>query len=341
MTKKMTNVEISTVLLVADLISDDVENARVDWQHNLEKSAPRTIAEIVKAIKSLGISILHISSLEALTRRVSQRIPGDVVLSIFGGERSRNRMALVPAICESFGIRFVGPDVYGRVICQDKEISKMLALQCGMITPWHRIVRNEFDLKCLGEVQFPVVVKPNMEGSSIGISERCKAEGNTQMLSVILELLNEFKQPVLVEKFIGGREVSISIIETNDGLEMCFSEIRVTGQPHYFDDHLFGVELKAQPDGREVISTGIDISEQDIAAVKRLLEAVGHVGYCRVDGKLVEGRFNFIELTPDAWLDPEGAFAQSFTQRGWLYSDVLKKVLFSESVSRRHPTSND
>lgn len=337
---KEAKLDLSTVVVIADIVSDDTEGMLSEWRHDLEKSSAVTVAAITQTIELLGISTLHLSSLDALTERASQRLPGDVVLSIFGGERSRNRMALVPAICESFDIRFIGPDVYGRVVCQDKEISKMLASQCGMITPWHRIVRSESDLDRLNGVPFPVVVKPNMEGSSIGISERCRAEGPAQMLEIARELLREFKQPVLVEKFVGGREVSVNVIEAIDGMKMRFAEIKVAGNPRYFEDHLFGVEIKAPWNGLEVALLDEGLAEQDVRAVTRLLEALGHVGYCRIDGKLLDGRFHFLELTPDAWLDPEGAFAQSFTRRGWSYSQVLRSILASESVSRRRPASN-
>lgn len=340
MQEKGEKLNLSTVVLVADIAPDETQENPSEWQHDLEKSSKETVAAIAQAIESLGISVLHLLDLDELTDRVSQRHPGDVVLSIFGGERSRNRMALVPAICESFDIRFIGPDVYGRVVCQDKEVSKMLAAQCGVITPWHRIIRNELDLDRLEGIQFPVVVKPNMEGSSIGISGKCKAEDFNQMLEVARELLSEFKQPVLVEEFVGGREVSLNVIETFDGLEMGFSEIKVPGAPFYFEDNLFGAEIKAPWNSVKVDILDEKFTEQDISAISSLLEVVGHVGYCRVDGKLLDGRFHFLELTPDAWLDPRGAFAKSFTCCGWSYSQVLRGILASESLSHRRPVSN-
>ena len=340
MLREESKVGLSTVVLVADLVSNDGEDTGADWRHDLEKSSIGTVAAITQAIESLGVSVLHLSSLDALTERAAERFPGDLVLSIFGGERSRNRMALVPAICESFEMRFVGPDVYGRVVCQDKEISKTLASQCGMITPWHRIVRRASDLDRLGGVPFPVVVKPNMEGSSIGISERCRAEDAAQMQEIARELLQEFNQPVLVEKFVGGLEACLNVLEGADGTEMQLAEIKVTGQPRYFEEHLFGAELKAPWVGLEIVPLDDELAEQDVTAAARLLEAVGHVGYCRIDGKLVDGRFHFLELTPDAWLDPAGAFAQGFTRRGWTYPELLRRVLASESASRRHPASS-
>jgi len=332
--------DLTTILVVADLVVDAATSTNSDWRHDLEKSSISTVTAILQAIESLGIQAIHLSSLEELSARAAQRHAGDVVLSVFGGERSRNRMALVPAICESFGLRFIGPDVYGRVVCQDKEISKRLAMQCGMATPWHRIVRSEVDLDRLGCVPFPVIVKPNLEGSSIGITERCLVGDSIQMFDIARELLLEFKQPVLIEKFVGGREVCINVIETPSRIEVRFAEVRVANKPQYFEDHIFGAELKAPWVGLEVVPLDEDFSGEDTQAAIRLIEAVGHVGYCRIDGKLLDGRFHFLELTPDAWLDPEGAFALSFTRRGWSYPELLRHILASESASRRHQASN-
>lgn len=331
---------LTTILVVADLVVDEATSGNSDWRHDLEKSSISTVTAILQAIESLGIRAIHLSSLEELSIRAAQRHAGDVVLSVFGGERSRNRMALVPAICESFGLRFIGPDVYGRVLCQDKEISKRLAMQCGMATPWHRIVRSEADLDRLGCVPFPVVVKPNLEGSSIGITERCLVGDSIQVFNIARELLHEFQQPVLIEKFVGGREVCVNVIEEPGHMEIRFAEVRVANRPQYFENHLFGAELKAPWVGLEIASLDENFAEEDIQAAIRLIEAIGHVGYCRIDGKLFDGRFNFLELTPDAWLDPEGAFALSFTRRGWSYPELLGHILASESASRRYLASN-
>ena len=91
---KEAKLDLSTVVVVADLVAEDtVETGESDWRHDLEKSSSGTVAAITEAIASLGVRALHLPSLDALNERASQRHPGDIVLSIFGGERSRNRMA--------------------------------------------------------------------------------------------------------------------------------------------------------------------------------------------------------------------------------------------------------
>lgn len=332
---------IETVLLVADIYENEASNLAPELRHDLEKSSLKTILSILEALADLHLPVTHLRTLDELSERAAQHRPGDLVLSIYGGERSRNRMALVPAICESFDMRFIGPDVYGRIICQDKEISKRLALQCGALTPAYCIVRTESDLARLGTGRFPMVVKPNLEGSSIGISERCIVHDLQHLRDVAKSLLEEFDQPILIEEFARGKEVSFNLIETETVPHARLVEVRMTSQPKYFDDHLFSADVKAAWNDLEVVTLENELADADRQALHRLIEAIGGVGYCRVDGKFLDGRFHFLELTPDAWLDPNGAFALSFTQTGWNYAEVLAHVLASEPAGRRRPASND
>lgn len=331
---------INTVLLVADLYTDEDLISLVDQRRDLEKSSTGTVASIMQGIEHLGFPVIHIQSLEGLSERAAQHHSGDLVLSIYGGQRSRNRMALVPAICEAFDLRFVGPDVYGRIVCQDKEISKRLALQCGVLTPRHYLIRSQSDLGRIAVKQFPLVVKPNFEGSSIGISKRSLVQDMGQLREVAAETLNTFAQPVLIEEFVPGQEVCYNLIEEKRTVHERFAEIRLTGRPAYFDENLFCAEEKSAWKDIEVLSIDDRLADEDRKALHRLADAIGHIGYCRVDGKLQNGRFHFLELTPDAWLDPAGAFPLSFTNSGWTYPEVLARVLASERANRPHQSSS-
>lgn len=80
--------DLTTILVVADLVVDAATSTNSDWRHDLEKSSISTVTAILQAIESLGIQAIHLSSLEELSARAAQRHAGDVVLSVFGGERS-------------------------------------------------------------------------------------------------------------------------------------------------------------------------------------------------------------------------------------------------------------
>jgi D-alanine-D-alanine ligase len=317
-----------SVVLVADVMRDDASSITA-LRRDLEQTDQETFNALTTAIESLGLSVTHYEGPDALAEN-AQRHRDDIVLSIFGGRASRNRMALTPAVCETFGLRFIGPDAYGRITAQDKETSKRLALDCGLRTPAWRVLRTPADLERLGSQTYPSVVKPLLEGSSIGIGPDSVAHNESQARKVAQRLMRDFGQPVLVESFVAGREVAFVAIENGAELDWAYTEVFIEGEPDFFESRLFDAEEKMhRRAGRSVRVIDGELALDDLAAIQILLKVCGGFGYTRVDGRHANGQFNFIELTPDAWIDPRGQFAMGFTEKGWSYAEVIAAVLAS------------
>lgn len=317
------------VVLIADAWEQGNSAAPVHLRRDLEMTDANTLRDLTNAIEALGLRV-HRYTEPAVLAEYAQEHRDDIVLSIYGGQGSRNRMALVPAVCEAFELRFIGPDTYGRIIAQDKEVSKRLAADCGLLTPTWRIVRDSTDLEYNAGLSYPVVVKPLAEGSSIGISQRNIAADREAAASVTLELLEAFQQPVLIEEFVAGREVAYARIERAGPDAWAFSEVVIEGDPHHFHHRLFDACEKLIPtNGRSVLNIDSELADTDHQALDAFLAAYGPFGYCRVDGRLANGRFHFLELTPDAWIAPRGQFACGFTEKGWDYARVIAAVLAS------------
>jgi D-alanine-D-alanine ligase len=317
------------VVLVADSLEEDDSGTPLHLRRDLEMTDIRTLESLQDTIMSLGLKV-HLCAGPAALADSAAHHKDDIVLSIYGGQASRNRMALVPAICETFGLKFIGPDVYGRIIAQDKEVTKRLAADCGIRTPAWRIVRTLKDLKHIAGLRLPVVVKPLMEGSSIGISQRNLANKLDTTMELVKEMLTTFGQPILVEEFIAGREVAYSRIEHANSAAWAFSEVIIEGNADFFIHRLFDADEKMTPTtGRSVRNIDAELHSEDQIFIDSFLAAFGAYGYCRVDGRLANGRFHFLELTPDAWFAPRGQFARSFTEKGWSYQSVIAAVLAS------------
>jgi D-alanine-D-alanine ligase len=317
------------VVLVADTLEQAPSIERHHVRRDMEMTDTETLRALRSAITTLGLRVHHYPGPEALAKHAGYH-KDDIVLSIYGGESSRNRMALVPAVCETFGLRYIGPDVYGRIVAQDKEISKRLASDFGLQTPAWRVVRNDRQLLQASRMNLPVVVKPLLEGSSIGITQRNRATSSDEVATLVRELLLNFRQPVLIEEFVAGREVSYSRIQSSRGDAWSFSEVIIEGDPHFFENRLFDArEKQFRTPGRTIRNTDNELHRIDHECIEAFLEAFGSYGYCRVDGRLAAGRFFFLELTPDAWIGPRGQFAMSFTEKGWTYPSVIGAVLAS------------
>jgi len=329
MEQKFRHFTFRDVVVVADLFDTGASGLPPHERHDLEMTDNDTLHALCRAVAQLGLKVHHYSGPDELARHADLHRE-DIVLSIYGGQRSRNRMALVPAVCEAFGLRFIGPDVYGRVIAQDKEVSKRLAKDCGLRTPAWRVVRSETQLASALGIRLPVVVKPLLEGSSIGISQGNLAFHYHDVVSVGRKLLRQFEQPIIIEEFVPGREVSFSKIHSTTDDVWSFSEIVVANDPKYFNLRLFDAQEKlVRTSGRSVKNIDGEMSEDDRKRLEKLLSYFGPYGYCRVDGRLSDGTFVFLELTPDAWIGRYGQFAMGFTLKGWDYTEVIAAVLTS------------
>ena len=134
----------------------------------------------------------------------------------------------------------------------------------------------------------------------------------------------------MIEEFIAGREVAYSKIQRAGDEAWAFSEIIVDGFPSFFEHRLFDAQEKQfRTAGRTVRNIDSELSRADRDTIEAFLTNLGSFGYCRVDGRLADGKFFFLELTPDAWIGPRGQFAMSFTEKGWTYETIIAAVLSS------------
>jgi D-alanine-D-alanine ligase len=250
---------------------------------------------------------------------------------------------LVPAIAESFGLDFVGLDAMGQALAHDKEVMKRIAQDCGLATPPWRVLRDAtFAKQMCEEFPTPFVIKPIAEGSSIGISQRNLIYQPREGDVLARELLERFRQPVLIESFAGGREVSFISVEAAPRPHQALVEVVVDGQPDFFSTRLFDADEKLNRRlPRSIQRIDNALNSDDKAAIERLLDTIGHYGVVRVDGKLGDdGRFVFLELTTDPWLGVRGHVAQAFIGKGWTYSEVIRAILASALLAPRGQLAN-
>jgi D-alanine-D-alanine ligase len=173
------------------LIADRIEKKENMDSYDLEKISDEYFKQIHGALERVCKNVIHYNSLVDFIDNIEKH-KHDLVFSIYGGEKSRNRLALVPAICEAYDIKFIGPDAYDRIICQDKDISKELAKKLKLKTPKSiTVLPNEkITNHIFNNLNFPVVVKPLYEGSSIGINEHSFCKDITSTLKRLTQTGN-------------------------------------------------------------------------------------------------------------------------------------------------------
>lgn len=321
----MMDIELNEIVLVSDSVnhnnisinSNDLEKPSIEYEQSLNEILLRYFKKvnICKTPKELAEMLR--------TKNI------DIVLTIYGGEISRNRMSLIPAICESYNIPFMGADVYARTICQDKDLSKKIVSNLGIETPSSILINNDTEIEFIKILNLPLVIKPNFEGSSIGITNSNLVYNFNEAITLTKKLLTTFKQPILVEEFIGGKEVNVIIAGDNKNINLfeMVEDIMIDDE-NYFNKNLFSLENKKiyRKSFTHNIVTNL-LSKDEINNLKKIYQSLKKIDYMRIDGKFINNKFIFLELTSDPHLGIESSFVFALKQNNFTYEEGIKFLI--------------
>ena len=155
---------------------------RIALTHNLnitgspeeaEFDSPETIDAIAGALERAGHEVERIEVSGPASRVIGrlETLQPDLIFNTAEGHKGKTREAFFPALFEELGIPFTGSDAYTLGITLDKVLTKRILSAYGVPTPRARLVtRATLESGALDDMTFPVIVKPNFEGSSKGIS---------------------------------------------------------------------------------------------------------------------------------------------------------------------------
>lgn len=185
---------------------------RIDPAENdaeAEFDSPKTIQAITAAIESYGHTVVPLEANADLAHKLVGAAP-DVVFNIAEGLRGRGREAQVPALCELLGIAYSGSDPTTLSLCLDKGLTKQILRAASIDTPdWQVLTTGRERLKLF---RYPVIVKPNAEGTSKGITAASVVTDEASARAAARALVDRYGQPALLEEYIAGRELTVALL---------------------------------------------------------------------------------------------------------------------------------
>ena len=179
-----------------------------------EYDSPTTIEYIRKAIEGAGHTTVKLGGGREFLENVL-REPVDIIFNIAEGRGNhRSREAQVPSVLEMLDIPYTGSDPECLAVSLDKPLTKSLAKLAGVRTPEWLEIKNEAELESVDwhNFPFPAIVKPIWEGSSKGVHNNSLVDNALQAKAIVKELLDTYSQPVMMEQFIDGDEITVGII---------------------------------------------------------------------------------------------------------------------------------
>jgi D-alanine-D-alanine ligase len=305
-----------------------------------EYDSPETVEALATALETLGHSVVKLGGGRELIANILQNNT-DFVFNISEGlGNQRSREAQVPAILEMLDIPYSGSDPQCLAICLDKALTKRLVATAGIRTPKWQLVTDYRQLKeiPLDGFPLPAFVKPAYEGSSKGIRLGSRAETETQVTEAAAELLEHYRQPVIVEEFIAGDEVTVGMVGNSPAKVLGIMRVVAKKRSSYF---IYSLEVKREweqlVDYECPAPLETDILDEITSSSLKVFKVLGCRDFARLDFKLSpEGAPYFLEINPLAGLNPKSSDLSIMAYKlGWTYQALISAIL--NAALQRYP----
>jgi D-alanine-D-alanine ligase len=182
-----------------------------------ELDSETNVAAYAAALRAAGHHVIGLDGNPDLFRHL-KRLKVDICFNTCEGYRGDAREAQVPAVLEMIGIPYTG----GKVTCLantlDKAATKRILECAGLPTPRFQEF-TDADLALSPDLQFPLFVKPNREGTGMGIDAGSMVRSETQLRERVAYILKEYGESALVEEYIPGRDITCGVVGNLSALE--------------------------------------------------------------------------------------------------------------------------
>jgi len=249
---------------------------------------------------------------------------------------ARNEVAL-PAVFDLYGLPYTGSDALALALALFKNRTKDALRGRGVATPEHRLLRSPADLDpaVLAGLDYPWFLKLAHEDASVGIEADNVARDPASLARRARTMMDEWKQPVLAERYIEGREINVTMIGNGANLEVLpLHEIDFSAMP---PERPRIVSYAAKWDEAHVDYAGTKpvplrgASPELIAAIERTAraawDAVGLRDYGRVDLRIdAAGNPWVIDVNPNCDISPDAGVCRAAAAAGLDYPRLIEKI---------------
>jgi D-alanine-D-alanine ligase len=304
---------------------------------SVETSARAVAGALVE--RSHQVELIGLFGLEVLSvlDRVRAAAP-DIVFNLcesMAGD-PRNEPTFV-GLLELFGIPYTGADLLGLVSCLHKRRTKDILIARGIPTPPHRFLAAPDALAdpALDALDYPWFLKLAHEDASVGITEANRVASPAALRQRAGELMAEYNEAVLAERYIDGRELNVTLIGNGDDVRVLpLHEIDFTAMP---PDRPRIVSYAAKWDERHVDYAGTkpvplrDATPALTAAVEDVARGAWHAlglrDYGRIDLRVdAAGAPWVIDVNPNPDISPDAGVVRAARIAGMSYPDLISHL---------------
>jgi D-alanine-D-alanine ligase len=300
------------------------------------------INKLEPALRDLGhpLWVERIDDID-LTARLQKYKPNDVVVfnlceELPGIPRSSSQAA---QILEKMGFTHSGALARSLASNQDKHKVKLQLAKRNVPTPDWRIYRSP---KFTDWKRFPAIVKPSLEHCSIGVTGNSVVTNPEELRQQVTFIFENYKQPVLVEEFIDGREFRISVWGNQNPVMLPPAEMDYS-LFHTPKEHLLSYESKVDPTSIYYRKIGVvqppSLSDEEYRTLERIsidcYQASGCRDYGGIDVRLCDGKFYVLDVNTDPEIAPNNSLTHGAELLGYDFGRQGSHII--NLAAHRHP----
>jgi D-alanine-D-alanine ligase len=305
-----------------------------------EFDSESTINSICSALKSRGhnVDLVEVGEGNFISYFKSNRV--DMVFNIAEGKHGKFRESEIPAILDYMNIPYTGSNTISLALALNKALTKKILKADNIPTPRFQLFtkgNEQLDTN----LQFPLIVKPNREGSAKGINKSNVVNAPDELYKKVRELINLYHQEALAEEFIDGKELTVGVLENGKTavlpiLEIDFSDCSKSGEYFYswrMKEFQGNTEMGLVPTFYCPARLDKDIEELVKQTALKTHRAVGCFDISRTDIRLSKDNIPYVlEINPLPGLDPkESNLPLMAYAAGMKYEDLIEAILLSAS----------
>lgn len=307
-----------------------------------EYDSEKTVFAIAEAIKKGGHQVNLLDAHEDLFSYFKNHRT-DMVFNIAEGNGTKLRESEVPAILDILDIPYTGSGVVTMAIALNKALTKKILLGENLTTPNFQLFVKGKERLDAG-LKFPLIVKPNREGSAKGILSSSVVNDETKLYEEVKKVVSFYKQEALVEEFIEGKELTVGVLANGEVrvlpiLEIDFSTCKDSSEYFYswrMKEYQGNADMGLSPTFYCPARLDKETAEKIKGIALRCHEILGCQDMSRTDIRLSKDNTPYVlEVNPLPGLDPdESNFPMMAKAAGIDYAEVINSIL--ESAFRRY-----
>lgn len=261
-----------------------------------------SLDNLINAIHSCGYEADYFGGVDRLIEYYHKKIqmPNGLYINLNDGLEQKHKRGQTPILLELLKVPYSGPDAFNTLLASDKYFTKIALKSIGVSCPDSILIRKNKSNEKIMSLKLPLIVKPNYEGSSIGIDSSCFCATYKEATNKISELLKSFDE-VLAEEYIEGYEVTVLVISKKCSGKILLNEPLSVAydKKTYLTSEIFGAKEKYSAIRRYCLAECV-LSQSTVEKIKQtsssIVEFLKLPNFVRIDYRIRKENIYFLEI---------------------------------------------